>query len=482
MPEPRLASPTVGIVGGGFTGAAVAVHLSRLLGRHAELVVVEPRARIGAGLAYGACASEHRINVPSDRMNVFPDDPTHFTRWLKKTGRFDADREALTADGQHYSRRHDFGEYMASLVEAAAGRVALRHARGEAVGLGRRHGRYEIAIAGGSLACDAVVITASHAAPACPWALDDSLRAHPGFVVDPWRPGAFDAIDPQARVFIAGTGLTMCDAVVALRRRGHRGSVLAVSRRALLPRVHTGFDDAFALENGPTLPVTALGLLHRVRRGVATAEAAGLDWRAALDALRRELPAAWPRLPLHEQQRVVRRLRPWWDVHRFRTAPQVHAQIEDGRVAGWLQVEKGRLHEIRSAGTSGLAVHWSGPDGAAHRSACEVFLNCTGPEADLGRRPSAFFAALLAAGLGRVDPLRLGLDTDATGRLRDRAGALQPLLRAAGPLARAAVGEVTGVPEASRHALAVATDLTASLAGLAPGAPSHPRSVTNETP
>ena len=45
----------IAILGGGFAGAACALHLLRdHPGLVAELVVIEPRERLGAGLAYSA--------------------------------------------------------------------------------------------------------------------------------------------------------------------------------------------------------------------------------------------------------------------------------------------------------------------------------------------------------------------------------------------------------------------------------------------
>ena len=472
-------APTVLVLGGGFSGAVFATHLLRAARAPLELVIVEPRQELGAGLAYGSASFEHRINVPSDKMIVFREDPAHLTRWVRAQGLFESDADALSAEGHHYSRRADFARYVAALLEdaclGAPPGSTLRHVRARAISVASlcagSHARHRVQLDDGStLDGDAVVVTASHETPSFPWPLDERAAAHAGLVRDPWvqlRCLDVEAMPDDSTIFVAGTGLTLCDVVVSLARRGFRGRVLAVSRRALLPRTHGSFSDGFDLLGGQPVPATARALLRRVREAVRRTT----DWRAALDAARFMLPVLWQALPPGERRRAVRWLRPFWDVHRFRMAPQVDALLRGLLESGRLRVAAGRIAAIGSGSDGLLDVHWHSRDGGAHRTRCTAFVNCTGPSGDPARNENPLIRSLLASGLATADAAGVGLDCDADGRLRRRDGRLAEHLCVAGPLARAAVAEVTGVPEASAHARRVAERLAADPALRSPASP-----------
>jgi len=305
-----------------------------------------------------------------------------------------------------------------------------------------------------------VVVTASHETPSFPWPVDERAVAHPGLVRDPWlqlQTLDVEAMPEDSTIVVAGTGLTMCDVVVTLARRGFGGRVLAISRRALLPRTHGRFDHRFDLLAGQPVPTTARTLLRLVRGAVRRAA----DWREALDAVRFMLPVLWQALPSDERRRAVRRLRPFWDVHRYRMAPQVDALLSERLQRHTLRIAAGRIVAIGSDTGDSLAVRWQAREGGVQQTRCAAFVNCTGPAGDPSRIENPLIQSLLASGLATADPAGVGLDCDADGRLRGRDGQLAEHLCVAGPLARAAVAEVTGVPEASAHARRVAERLAA---------------------
>ena len=460
-------TPKIGIIGGGFTGAIFAVHLSRAAPVRLAMDIIEPREEVGAGLAYGSSSPEHRINVPSDRMVVFAEDRHHFTRWLKHTGKWEADAEALTPEGHHYSARHDFASYMADLVADSAAQnpsgSTIRQIKGAAKHVGKVGGTWRVALGDGtSHAYDHLVFCATHAMPAFRWPLVGGAEGLPHLVRDPWQISALTAIPGDASVLIIGAGLTMSDVVVTLKKHGHRGPIQAIARRALTSRPQGVFDDAFDLFGGEERPGTALGLLQFVRKRIAEAATRDLSWHAVIDAVRRSLVSYWATLPMEERAKIVRHLRSFWDVHRFRMAPQVQIALARGQSEGWLRLSAGRIHEIGRNGDR-FSVRWTPRGGMRQIAIADAVINCTGPDSDLTRSSNPLVQSAIAEGLIRPDALRIGLDVDRDGQLIDRDGKSNAGLWAAGPLARIVVGEATGIPEASAQARHVAAALAASL-------------------
>jgi len=164
-----------------------------------------------------------------------------------------------------------------------------------------------------------------------------------------------------------------------------------------------------------------------------------------------------------ERAKIVCRLRAYWDVHRFRMAPQVARHMEQGRREGWLHILAGRTERIGCDGGR-FAVHWLPRGGGSRISAADAIVNCTGPDSDIGRSELGGVRALVERACIGPDPLRIGIDVDAEGRVLDRDGRSHARLWAAGPLARSMVGEATGVPEASQHARIVAKALASAIA------------------
>ncbi|MCX3880296.1 hypothetical protein NAH03_22745, partial [Stenotrophomonas maltophilia] len=216
----------------------------------------------------------------------------------------------------------------------------------------------------------------------------------------------------------------MADTVATLDRLGHRGSIVAFSRHGLLSRGN--LSDAGATWPGDYQQGSLRQRLRQIRLDVAYAAQQGLSWQVVLDAVRQQGQRIWQALSVADRQRFLRHLRHYWDVHRYRVAPQVAEVLEARQRTGSLQVQAARLLSISGEGET---------------------LRLTPP-----RR-----------GLIRADALGMGREVDSRSRAvaEPHVEALPVLV--AGPAARGRFGELMGLPQVADHAADVAAQALLTL-------------------
>lgn len=442
----------VAIIGAGVSGVALAAQLARLGPGAPGVTLIERGPTFGPGLAYGTKHKAHLLNVRASNMSVFADKPDDFARWLTAHGGGDA-----TA----FARRERFGAYAQDVLRRAErarlfGR-AVKRVRGEAVAVRRAGDAWAVTLVSGATAeADAVVLALGNPEPASlPVFTDAGID-----LIDPWDPAALRRLSRNADVLLLGAGLTMFDVALTLGGRGGKGVIYALSRRGLAPRTHLDPPRAPPGES-IDLPTPLSQALHAFRREAARMAERGEPWQLAFDRLRRDTPALWRRLPLEAQRRFLRHLRPWWDVHRHRAAPEVGAQIEALRASGKLRVLAG---EIVSAAREGRAIHVQHRQrGSLVRHKFEVagVVNCTGANLDLTQSRDPLIVQLLSEGVAAPHPNGRGFDIDAEGRLVDAVGAAHAGLFVLGPMTQGAFWESTAVPEIRTMAAALATLIAA---------------------
>lgn len=468
MPSSSETGPVVAIVGGGVSGAAVGYHLARTgLFRTGDIVIFEPRELLGAGLAYDSVEPAHRINVPSTRMSLLPDDPEHFQRWIDENDALADDADARADSGALFPRRGLFGAYMNAMVRPFVGDGAIRHVRRRLMRAEQQHGRWHLVDdAGEAIVADFLVIATSHPAPAAPEPLASVLAGHPCFVADPTLPHALGGIGAEDRVLIVGNGLTSADVVAALGLAGHIGRITTISRRGLRSRGHPpSVQEPFG--DFLSSPVeTASGLVKRVRAAIRAAATEGLTWHAVIDRVRGQGEALWRGLPVAERRRIARHLRPFWDVHRFRVAPQVEAASENAIASGRMDVLAGSVAGVSVVDSAiNCRLRLSRSHRLIERDFDAVVVT-TGPGHGGILRSQPLLSGLAAKGYLAIDPTGLGLACSDLSEAVGPAGEATPSLFIAGPLARGTFGELMGLPQVTEHAIFVADRLAeAVLAG-----------------
>jgi uncharacterized NAD(P)/FAD-binding protein YdhS len=460
----------VAIVGGGFSGAALAWHLARAhRPERLSISVIEPRPVLGGGLAYSSEEPSHRVNVPATRMSLVPDDPQHFERWLTGSGELERDTDALWKNGDVYPRRRVFGRYVAEHLAPYLGSGAVRHVEGLATRVTRdaNGAGWTVHTSDGAVVADIVVLAATHPLPGIPTALIPLAEA-PGFVADPYAASALAGIGPEASVLIVGSGLTSADMVAELDRRDHSGRILALSRRGLRSRGHPDVRGEPFGDFASAPVTTALRLLKTIRATLAAAQAANVNWQSVFDQLRLQGPVLWAALAPEERARLVRQLRMFWDVHRFRIAPQVAAVLDRRAAAGTFDTIAARLVASNHEDDS-LAVSFQRRGQTRIETArFDAVVNTTGPAHGLALQLNPALRSLAEAGLIRADPYGLGIETSLDSRAVGRDGRAVTTLYVAGPLARGTFGELMGLPEVARHAQAVAAEVARLLETLPP--------------
>jgi uncharacterized NAD(P)/FAD-binding protein YdhS len=448
------------ILGGGFAGTACAIHLMRdHPGLQAEVSVIEPRERLGAGLAYSTPAREHRINVAAARMTLFPEDQEHFHRWVRAQGEVARDPACEMADGRLYPSRAVFGRYVQETLEkvlAASAGVVFRHVRAAATEIVPVARGFCITLADGeTVSADAVVLAASHSAPDMP----APLHHCPKVIANPWDVAALDAIPLSARMLIVGTGLTACDVLATLLARGHGGPITALSRHGLLPRPRTMLPVAAEGDFSTSPETSALGLLRRVRRAVAIATAAGRPWENIIDALRQQSAVVWGSLDWGQRKQLLRHLRSFWDVHRFQSAPQIDAAVGAARGRGQLTLRAASLVSARADGDLVLVTLRPRGQACVQTLAFDCIVNCTGPGHRSVTATHPVLRSLAEQGGLQADPASLGIWVDICSRVVRADGSAWPNLFVAGPLARGTHGELMGLPQVNTQPRAVAAEL-----------------------
>lgn len=470
------AKADVAVVGGGFSGAMVVVHLVEKADAPITVYWFDESASAGKGTAYSTQESAHLLNVPAGRMGAYPDRKEDFHRWLQTPEAQAAiDRicpdAAMDADG--FLPRKLYGVYLETIV-----RRAVEEAQRKGITLQRLHGRVTDAESpdgvcirlthqgrDGVQAVDATaMVLATGNLPPQRFAFQSGMiQGRCGYVENVWRtpeghvfPECVRELPADAETVIIGTGLTMVDAVLTLRERGYKGTITAISRHGLLPAAHAPAEPYPAwewVENPSRAPRRAAALLAGLRQEVARAGVAGCDWRAVVDSLRPVTQELWKRLGNHERRRFLHKLFTFWNVHRHRMAPEIYAQLRSMQQNGSLKIISGKIYYV-GADDDGLTVAFRRRGTNRVESIrSPLVLNCTGPTYDVAKSDHQLLKNMRDNELITVGPLRVGIETGSDGTAK---GQLPGVIFPIGTLRVGELLECTAVPELREQAEQVA--------------------------
>lgn len=383
----------------------------------------------------------HLLNVRAEGMSAWAGEPDHFARRFAAEG----------GRPREFAQRRLFGRYLREVLEEAVKSRKTEVLHATAVRAIRSDKSWEVGFDDGSVAeADVLVLASGNQKP-------DALAPLAGlgarFIGDPWGEEARAAVEELASTgepaLLVGTGLTMVDVALSLDAAGHRGKIVALSRRGQVPRSHADFAPAPA--RSEELPRGLRALWRWLRR-----RGAEVGWRAAVDSLRPHSHAVWQAFTSDEQRRFLRHARPWWDVHRHRIAPEVAATIARMVGEGRLEIVAGRIVGAQAM-PEGIEINYRRRRGDKVTTQTFAYaFNCTGPLHSIGRSKDPLVRGLLDAKEVRPDHLGIGLDVDAHCRAGEH-------LWAMGQLTKGRFWEIIAVPDIREQAAAVADDIQRKL-------------------
>ena len=443
----------------------VAVHLAHTLRCARQIALIEKQRRPGPGIAYGTDNPLHLLNVKAGKMSAYPGKPSHFLEWLREHPELFRQYRLESLSEQSFVPRSLFGLYLELLVQRCAiwsGRV--RRFEREAVDLIKSSdGSFHVVLADNTtIFARKVVLALGNFPPGDPVVADQRFHRSNNYLTDPWSSATLEKLSQTGDILILGSGLTALDLILSLNEMKQNGTIYVLSRHGHFPHRHAR-TEPYAFEQSDLLESHKLrSLLRAVRNEVSLAERGNINWRSVIDALRPHTQAIWQGLDLAERRRFFRHLRPYWEIHRHRAAPEAldikEAMERDGR----LRCYQGRVERIVERENTLFVKFWN-----RLRIGCELavnlIVNCTGPECNYHKLKDPLVLQLFLRGLARPDPLFLGFDVNEQGQLIDVTGRAVPNLYTLGSTQKGRLLETTAVPELGRQAVELATLLAEGL-------------------
>lgn len=449
-------------IGAGAGASLTTLHLARLVARdpaaRMRVTLIDPDRPV-TGAAFGTTDPLHLLNVPASGMSVSNEERFDFVEWCQQTGLL-----ATDAAPYWFAPRMEWARYararLAEAVAATNGRLVLTHLPATAVDVaiaptGKAGPAVRIETTAGVVTGDHLLLATGLPSVGREWEPHD-LDDIPGYVPDPWRPGALDQLaSTPGDVVVVGSGLTMVDVALTAWSQDPTRRVVAISRGGNLPTAHA---ERYLGEVVPRIEHWG-DTLAEIRAATyahidAVAQLQG-DWRPAIDGIRYQVAALWQRLDIADRLAFVRDLSGHWGIHRHRMPPSSVETLTRATADDAFAVHSDKITGVRGVGIGSAGVEVETASGRQLR--CSHLVNCTGPRADIRTQPNPLLRALLDAETVVTDPTHLGLRT-VEGQCVDSTCRPQPI-HTLGGLRRGELWESTAIPEIREQAAEIARRL-----------------------
>lgn len=448
---------TVCIIGGGFSGTATAIQLLETAA-DVQIKLINDTYPPAQGIAYSTSRYEHLLNVPAGRMSLFPQQPDHFINWLK--ARPDCEEWLQPTPADAFVPRALYGIYMKELLELYTKDARLELITARAIKAEKENDGYSITLAPQqTIHADALVLAMGNYQPAPPRLKDANALQSTHYYNNPWDDVFLKGLKDTDSILLIGTGLTMVDCVLSLRKENFGGKIIVASPRGYLPESHTTpgmYPDFYEEYKGKPLDQ----IFRTVRTHIKDAIEKKIAWQAVIDSLRLHVQSVWQQMSKEEKQQFTSHLRHIWGVARHRLPESTHAQIHDSMDNGHMQIIGGRIvsvEENKNGFTVGIRPR---REQSVETYTVARIVNCTGPQINYEEINDPFVKSLINNGIIYTDTPKMGVSADPDGKVLDKDGKPVKNVYTLGSLLRGVLWETTAVPDIRTQAEHVARQIS----------------------
>ncbi|MEJ2103993.1 MAG: FAD/NAD(P)-binding protein [Ignavibacteriaceae bacterium] len=433
----------IAIIGAGLSGTLLAMNLLKQKStKPINIKLIDRNSETEMGPAYST-SEDYLLNVPVEKMGALSKEPEHFFKWALK-------KNIAVKEGDYLPRKL-YREYIKEIFQRAfdekAGNISFERIKGEAVDVKIESGKPKVFMSNGDeFPVDKLVLALGNAPPLNPDLKSKDYLNDKRYIQNPWDKNIFEKISSNHTIFFIGTGQTMVDLVAGLNKRKHRGRLICISRRGLLPLSQKKVEAYPSFFNELKGLNDILLVFSVVKKHIRIAEMKGIDPRAVIDSLRPHTQTIWRNLPTAEKQRFLRHVFRYWEIIRSRIPPESDELVNKLRSSGQMEVLTGRITEIIP--DKKMEIKYAERGTSNQKSVSVDFvINCIGPCQDYERIDQPLIKKLLSRRLIQCDPVHLGINALPEGNVIQEDGNPSNIIFTIGLPLKGIVWESLAAPE-----------------------------------
>jgi uncharacterized NAD(P)/FAD-binding protein YdhS len=419
----------IAVIGGGFAGTMVIRQLIDQ-GFKGEITRFHHGDSETLGPAYRADSGDLLLNVRSENMSAFPDDPEHFVRFLQH-------EHPEISHPRGFVPRSVYGNYLQSIWTETKSKARQNLVRFDLKQEEFNHFKD----------FDILVLATGNELPRIPKELPKTVHESAFYKGNPWEL-ELETMNKNLPIFILGNGLTMVDTILRLRSAGFHQKIVALSTNGFNMLAHPEEESTVV----PAQPertdlVSLVHFFNQERKKRSEAQ-----FLHTVDALRSQFSLWWQGFTLEEKRTFIKHFRHMWGTVRHRIPVAIAKKIQLERASGQLEVCAGKLLSA-ALDENQLTIHFQSGE-SIHTEHFSCLINCTGPETSIEKMSNPIIQELAQRKWITADAVHQGIDIHPE-KLRARAEAPMSIY-AIGNLCKGTLWESTAIGELRTQAKLIA--------------------------